>query len=107
MRSLASELTGSYILYLIYAVRYTVKVFGLLAAVEAAKLTDHTAADADRHVRRDIAVSVCDIGILAVQHYLHSRQYHVRLVLLSSLYIFLSLGGGDVAADDRYFYVFH
>ena len=42
---------------LVYVVRYTIKVFGLLTAVVAAELTDHAAADTDRHIRRDIAVS--------------------------------------------------
>ena len=103
---LASEFTGSY-LYLVYAVRYAVEIFGLLAAVEAAELTDHAAADAYRHIWRDIAVSVSYVGILAVQCDLYRRQYHIRLVFLSSLYIFLSFGRGDVAADDCDLYVFH
>ena len=41
---------------LVYVVRYTIKVFGLLTAVEAAEPTDHAAADAYRHIWRDIAV---------------------------------------------------
>ena len=92
---------------LVYVVRYTIKVFGLLTAVEAAEPTDHAAADADRHIWRDIAVSVSYVGILAVQCDFYRRQYHIRLVFLSSLYIFLSFGGGDVAAGDRDLYVFH
>ena len=74
---------------LVYVVRYTIKVFGLLTAVEAAELTDHAPADADRHIWRDIALSVSYVGILAVQCDLYRRQYHIRLVFLSSLYIFL------------------
>ena len=104
---LASELTGSLYLYLIYAVRYAVEIFGLLATIEAAELTDHAAADANRHIRWDIAVSVSYVGILAVQCDLYRRQYHIRLVFLSSLYIFISFSGGDIPADDCDLYIFH
>ena len=92
---------------LVYVVRYTIKEFGLLTAVEAAEPTDHAAADADCHIWRDIAVSVRYIRVLTVQRDLYRRQYHIRLVFLSSLYIFLSFGGGDVAADDCDLYIFH
>ena len=92
---------------LVYVVRYTIEVFGLLTAVEAAEPTDHAAADADRHIWRDIAVSVRYICVLAVKCDLYRRQHHVRLVLLSSLYIFISFGGGDIAADDCDLYIFH